>query len=230
MYHRFLEIDRWTSWPASIRWASSSRVKCWWLTWRIQIGSQSCHLAACHGAPGRSMRFLIEIWCLNKNPVKEEGWCHHHQPRWPYLPRRHHCARVGHPGHRGMWRCHRQGEERPGSTVDETTNHWGIWGLDTFEVGIWPKNVGKFSHKIGFDHQEVGFDHERIGVLTSESCGFDQQNGWNTKIQPTRWIWHKMDIGPANMLISPTKSGRLNRLHIDRDAGLKHENGLDWWT
>ena len=55
----FLEIDRWTSWPASIRWASSSRVKCWWLTWRIQTGSASCHLA-----PWRSreisIRFFIE--------------------------------------------------------------------------------------------------------------------------------------------------------------------------
>ena len=81
-----------------------------------------------------SIGVFIHIYPLSPNASttksEEKGWCHHHQPRWPYLPRRHHRARVGHPGHRGMWWCHRQGEERPGDQrwmVAPLKNHGDGW-------------------------------------------------------------------------------------------------------
>ena len=39
------QLARWTFWPASTKWASSSRVKCWWLIWRTLTGNPSWHLA-----------------------------------------------------------------------------------------------------------------------------------------------------------------------------------------
>ena len=71
--------------------------------------------------------FIVFVSSVAGPTSKEEGRCDHHQPRRPHLPCRHHRARAGHPGHRGLWRCYGPRQQRP--------EEWAEQQQSTMETG-----------------------------------------------------------------------------------------------
>ena len=98
----------------------------------------------------------------------EEGLGHRHQPGRAHLPCRHHCARAGHSGGGGLWRCNREtgrGRARspfPARRAIPAMSIRGILDVEVLHMQMdkLPALPVKISMNVG--NPELAFDFQRL--------------------------------------------------------------------